>query len=132
MEKKLHPSVEQFKEFVKKNPHLIKEVREGTNTWQDLYEEWLLLGEDDSRWSSSDSVGNNTKSKESEKETSDFIAQLWNGIKKMDTNTIQNHLSSLSEAVGTIQGVLSQFQGNKGRQKTTNQAPPNPFSFRKD
>ena len=49
-EKKLHPSVLQFKEFVKNNPKIIQEVRKGKATWQELYEDWYLLGEDDSRW----------------------------------------------------------------------------------
>lgn len=50
MPKKLHPSVVNFKEFVSNNPKLILEVRKGEATWQELYEDWYLLGEEDSRW----------------------------------------------------------------------------------
>ena len=50
MQKNLHPSVIKFKEFVKNNPALIKEVRNGNSTWQEMYEDWFLLGEEDNRW----------------------------------------------------------------------------------
>ncbi|MET3698114.1 putative coat protein YlbD-like [Bacillus oleivorans] len=134
MEKKLHPSIQQFKEFVNKNPNLVKEVRDGTTTWQELYEEWYLLGEDDSRWDSykSDEVKNSNEKKEF---NSDILSIVWNGVKKMDTEQIQHHLSSLSEAIGAIQGILSQFQANgrnKQKQNQSQNQPSNPFSFRKD
>jgi outer membrane protein assembly factor BamD (BamD/ComL family) len=57
-QKKLHPSVLKFKEFVKNNPKLIQEVRQEKATWQELYEDWYLLGEDDERWKT---VENNKK-----------------------------------------------------------------------
>ncbi|TKJ06257.1 cytoplasmic protein, partial [Bacillus cereus] len=40
----LHPSVQQFKEFVNHHPKMVHEVRSGHKTWQQFYEEWYLLG----------------------------------------------------------------------------------------
>ncbi|OLO40769.1 hypothetical protein BTR23_04660 [Alkalihalophilus pseudofirmus] len=48
--KNLHPSIQQFKMFVKQHPLLIHEVRNGNKTWQDFYEEWTLLGEEHPNW----------------------------------------------------------------------------------
>ena len=40
--------IEEFKEFVRKYPKLKYEVRDGKRTWQSIYEEWTLLGDDGS------------------------------------------------------------------------------------
>ena len=39
----LHPSVQQFKEFVNHHPKMVHEVRSGNKTWQQFYEEWYLV-----------------------------------------------------------------------------------------
>ena len=49
---KLHPNVQKFKNFVKKHPGLVVDVKKGKKTWQDLYEDWYLLGDDDPKWES--------------------------------------------------------------------------------
>ncbi len=133
--KKLHPSVIKFKEFVKNNPKLIQEVRKGKATWQELYEDWYVLGEEDKRW---ETVGSETNS-ESEKSTSakgDWMSNIMGAVKNMDPNQVQHHINNLSQAIGAIQGVLSQFQLNNPNQGANSVKPPegpnNPFSFRKD
>lgn len=50
MGKTLHPKVKEFKEFVRNHPKIVKEVRNGNANWQDLFEDWYLLGEEDSTW----------------------------------------------------------------------------------
>lgn len=37
-------SINDFKQFVKKHPKLIKEVRKEQRSWQDVYENWVLFG----------------------------------------------------------------------------------------
>ncbi|MEH7076028.1 YlbD family protein [Neobacillus drentensis] len=132
-QKKLHPTVVQFKEFVKNNPKLILEVRKGKSTWQELYEEWYLLGEEDSRW---ETIGSdNTEEVESNTETKgDWISNILGMVKKMDPNQLQNHINNLSQALGAVQGVLSQFQGNNtvGGPAKPQEGPKHPFLFRKD
>ncbi|NRD78756.1 hypothetical protein HPT25_15445 [Bacillus sp. BRMEA1] len=133
-EKKLHPSIQKFKEFVKNNPNLIQEVRKGKSTWQELYEDWYLLGEEDQRW---ERLGEETETESSPKQTEskgDFMSNMMGMFKKMDQNQIQSHLNNLSQAIGAIQGLLSQFQGPKSTNGPVNppEGPRNPFSFRKD
>jgi hypothetical protein len=132
-EKKLHPSVLQFKEFVKNNPKIIQEVRKGKSTWQELYEDWYLLGEDDSRWETIGTV-NVSESDSSVESKGDWMSSIVSMVKKMDPNQVQNHINNLSQALGAIQGVITQFQGNNpavGSVKPS-EGPKNPFVFRKD
>ncbi|WNS77053.1 YlbD family protein [Bacillus sp. DTU_2020_1000418_1_SI_GHA_SEK_038] len=130
--KKLHPSILQFKEFVKKNPKIVLEVRTGKKTWQELYEDWYLLGEDDPKW---ENVRSEEQAKSStEEKKSDWMSQILGSIKKMDPNQVQGYIHNLNQALSAVQGVLSQFQGGNQQQKltNTNQPPPNPFKFKKD
>ncbi len=138
--KNLHPSVLQFKEFVKNNPKIIKEVRNGKATWQELYEDWYLLGEEDSRWETigieNNSEGKtNNVAKTNNESKSDWMSNIMGMVKNMDPNQMQHHINNLSEALGAIQGVISQFQGstNAGAAPVQRQeGPKHPFSFRKD
>lgn len=41
---------EEFKNFVKKNPKLIKHVQDGSSSWQKFYEIYDIYGEDREAW----------------------------------------------------------------------------------
>ncbi|SEN30444.1 Putative coat protein [Mesobacillus persicus] len=135
-DKKLHPSVQQFKMFVKENPNLIKEVRNGDVTWQELYEEWYLLGEDDARWDSYREGSHKSKEEKKADETKtsgDWMSKVMNAVKNMDQDQLQGQIGNISQAIAAIQGVLGQFQGNQPPSNSPkNEAPQHPFSFRKD
>lgn len=134
-QKKLHPSVLKFKEFVKNNPKIIQEVRKGNSTWQELYENWYLLGEEDPLW---DSIGAEKKDYQitNEETKPDWMSSFMRMMKKMDGNQVEYHLNNLSQAIGAIQGLIMQFQGNNHQQQPSqtreSQGSNNPFSFRKD
>lgn len=139
--KKLHPSVEKFKSFVKENPSIIKEVRSGKATWQELYEDWYLLGEEDARWKSvgTDTDSNETHQKEEHADATNkqaWMSSVMDTLKNMDQNQLQGYIANLSQALGTIQGVISQFSSDNGATtsstKTSEQKPTGPFSFKKD
>ncbi|PLR84086.1 hypothetical protein CVD25_12790 [Bacillus canaveralius] len=132
VQKKLHPSVEQFKDFVKANPKIIQEVRKGNTTWKELYEDWYLFGEDDSRWDSF-REGKKPVIKESGEKKTDWIAQITSVIKKMDQNQMEEHIQNISQALTAVQGVISQFQRSPQQPGPQQANPPtSPFMFRKD
>ena len=81
-EKKLHPSVLQFKEFVKNNPKIIQEVRNGKSTWQELYEDWYLLGEEDSRWETIGTENDSRTVKASTESKVDWMSNIIGMVKK--------------------------------------------------
>jgi hypothetical protein len=131
MQKNLHPSVIKFKEFVKKNPALIMEVRNGNSTWQELYEDWYLLGEEDDRWGKLGVKPSPRVEKEDKK--GDWISTVLGTVQKMDPDQIQHYINNLSQALGAIQGVISQFQGSSQPKQTNPKIEhKHPFSFRKD
>lgn len=131
---KLHPSVEKFKEFVKQNPQIIKEVRTGNTTWQELYEDWYLLGEEDSKWDSYKE--NKDEAQKPEEKKNDWMGSIMGTLKQMDANQMQGYISNLSQALSAVQGVISQFQGGgqkpSGGSKSSVSKPSSPFTFKKD
>lgn len=132
-QKKLHPSVVKFKEFVKQYPKISSEVKKGTVTWQELYEDWYLLGEDDPRWDQfKDTKEGHEKENSAEEKNSDFVTQIFDYFKTMDVNQVQQYISNASQALGAVQGVLSQFQTPTKPSNRNNPGPSHPFSFRKD
>jgi len=145
----LPPSVEQFKLFVQNNDNLVKEVRAGRTTWQELYEDWTLLGEDHDYWRDSANtntstdvapaeVVNKSVSQEDREDKNDFlnqVNQLFGYFKKLDMNQVQTQIKNLSTALVTVQDVIGQFQSSSkssGSKSGSSDRKSHPFSFRKD
>ncbi|MCQ6275143.1 YlbD family protein [Bacillus sp. V3B] len=129
---KLHPSIEKFKLFVKSNPKILEEARSGRTTLQELYEDWYLLGEDDTRW---DDFRSEKKDEVHTSESkTDWFSNILGTMKKMDPEQMQSYIGHLSQALGAVQGVLTQFQNGAAKNSSNSPHPkPNhPFSFRKD
>lgn len=136
--------VEEFKQFVKRHPDLIKEVRKGNTTWQKLYEEWYLLGEDDPSWrkykreSSKQSANNKTENESDEKTGSELFMQIINYVKKLDMDQVQQHIEQLNTAIESLQQFLTEMNKNQSEKDGMNnmrgrrRGPRNPFAFRKD
>ena len=109
-------SLEKFKEFIRKHPSLVKEVRRGIYTWQEVYEDWYLLGENHDVWKSfrDYTMANEDSEEEIErkKEESATVSSLLDSLKNVDVQSMQKHVSNLSQALGAISGVISQFQSS--------------------
>lgn len=132
-QKKLHPNVVKFKEFVKKYPKISYEVKQGKFTWQELYEDWYLLGEEDSRWDQfKEEKVHHENEVSSDEKTPDFMSQVFDYLKTMDVDQMQKHINHVSQALGAVQGVLSQFQTPNQPSTRNHSGPSHPFSFRKD
>lgn len=85
---------EKFKEFVKKNPSLIKYVQNGSMSWQKFYEMYDMYGEDEKIWneylnSSVSSMG------------------IFDMFKNLDVESIQNGINSVQRVLGLIQEMGS-------------------------
>ncbi|RLL45215.1 hypothetical protein D8M04_10170 [Oceanobacillus piezotolerans] len=138
MEKEnLHPSVVQFKRFVNDHPELLKELRKTGRPWQEYYEKWSLLGEDDPFWdeykaqpSTSNSDKKESADKDSEKRQFELLGQLMKVTENIDMNKVQGQISNLSKTIGTVQELIEQFQSTK---KPKNIGPSrDPFNWFKD
>ena len=130
-------SMEEFKAFLKKHPSLVYEVRRGIYTWQEVYEDWYLLGEKNKLWESFREAGAAiAEEDDSQSLDKEEVASLFDVLKKMDVQSMQKHVANLSQALGTISGVISQFQGSP-TEKADEKAPAarkqsNPFALRRD
>jgi hypothetical protein len=133
----LHPSVENFKLFVQKNPRIVQEVRQGRKSWQELYEDWSIFGEEHQTWreiNALEPIVKTTAEQVKSENKNDFMNQVLGYFKKLDMDQVQSQMNNLSSALTTVQGVIGQFtNANKGNSsKTTSTERPHPFSFRKD
>lgn len=103
----------EFKEFVKKNPKLIKYVKNDEMTWQKFYEMYELYGEDNEAWK--DYLNNDS---EEQKEiakgatTALGLSEFVNWMKNINLDSVQ-------EGIGNIQRVLGVFQDFSKKDNTT-------------
>lgn len=124
-----------FKAFVNQYPKMREEVRMGTVTWQELFEDWYLLGEADKRWDVFKAgPGNlNTNQALDDEKKSDWMTTVFGYLKTMDMDQIQQHINHVSQALGAVQGVISQFQTpSQPNKRNQSGQSSHPFSFRKD
>ena len=106
---------EEFKEFVRKNPKLLKPVRTGETTWQKLYEIYDLYGEEETAWKD--------YLTEEVKEEPVRVAATGLGLAEMIHVFKNIDLDSLQEGIGNVQRVLGVIQdfGKKDQSSETKQ-----------
>lgn len=130
--------LEAFREFISRHSSLRKEVLSGKKTWQNIYEDWVILGEENEIWNSyrngnintntnnySNSHNNNTNNIDPNKTTlndlknmkledllsGDNLKNIWGYIKKINPD-------NLSKTLNTVQKVL-QITQSFGRSPTS-------------
>ncbi|MBR2998015.1 MAG: hypothetical protein IKF37_02925 [Bacilli bacterium] len=93
---------EEFKEFVKKNPILLKYVKSGNMTWQKFYEMYDMYGEDEKIW------------KDYFSDTTSSVASLglFDFIKSLDFESIQNGVNSMQRVLSLLQDMSKKSTNN--------------------
>ena len=92
---------EEFKKFVKENPKLIKYVRDGKKTWQNIYEIFNLYGSDQKAW----------KEYLGEETTTGLDILSW--LKGIDIDSIQSGIESLQRVLGVVEDFTSKDNQKK-------------------
>ena len=98
--------IDNCKLFVKNNPNLITYVKNNTMSWQKFYELYDLYGEDNSVWNeylNKDTTVNSTKT---ESKKSSKFSDILDMAKNLDTNKLQDGISSVQKAIGLIGDIL--------------------------
>lgn len=130
-EQKLDPTVLAFKTFINNHPKLITEIRKNGRSWQEYYEKWLLLGEDDSFW---DTYKESDVDSESKSESGGKKAELFSQIVKLtnqiDFDRVQNQVSQLNETLSTVQELINQYK--KSKNPTPKERPNHLFHLFRD
>lgn len=91
---------EEFKEFIRRNPNLIRYVNNGEMTWQKFYEMYDLYGESDDAWR--EYKNEERKSNVAVTSFTDFLAWL----KTIDLDSVQEGINNVGKVINVI-GDLS-------------------------
>ena len=84
---------DEFKDFVRSNPSLIKYVRDGKKSWQDFYELYSLYGSDNSIWNEYIGAASSV--------------DLFSWLKSIDVDGIQSGISSIQRVLGVFQDFVN-------------------------
>lgn len=97
--------LELFKEFVKKNPSLLKHVNDKSMTWQSFFELYDLYGETDSVWDQYITRSEEINVANAAIPAGLGIADIFNWFKGMDLDAMQEGLNSVSRVLGVLQDL---------------------------
>lgn len=95
----------EFREFVALHPLLRDEVKSGKRTWQNVYEDWVIYGDNNTIW-------NNYKKQE--EKASPTLGDMFNMekiknvvgmVKKIDTNQINKTLNNVQKIIQIVQSI---------------------------
>ena len=77
-------NMDRFKEYIKKNPNLKNEVIAKKKTWQELYEEFILIGDEP---------------KAIESDTTQMLKNVIGYVKKIDPDQITKTVTSIQKVI---------------------------------
>jgi hypothetical protein len=109
-------SKENFKEFVKKNPNLVKYVNSNDMTWQKFYEMYDMYGEENDVWKTY--MIDNREVSSGKKQSTDFM----NYFKNINVDSVQESINSIQRVLGVL-GDL----GVKSSTSTSSTYEPKPI-----
>jgi hypothetical protein len=117
--------IESFKEFVHKHPELIKEVKKNKRPWKEVYQDWVVLGEEHESWNQYAKEKNTNRagrSKAKKVRTELTVGDIIAGLSKLQINDVQKYLSQFGSLMDAVQELLKQFNNQSDR---PNQLPEN-------
>ena len=107
--------IDNFKEFVRNNNHLISYIKNNNKSWQEVYEIYDLYGEDEGAWNKflNDERG---KSNTNTGNKSNYIDDIVRMAKSVDMDKVQEGISSLQKTLGLFGDLIGNKENtsNKG------------------
>ncbi|MGP4072537.1 spore coat protein YlbD [Piscibacillus sp. B03] len=113
----LPEEVREFKKFVESRHGLVKDVRRGKYSWQELYDRWRENGEQDPLWDEYERI---ESINESSSPLTGKFSNLIDMVSKVDFDQFEKQVNNLSKTIDQVQGFLSK-QGHKKSYKQYNQ-----------
>ena len=108
--------LDEFKDFVKKHPLLKQKVLSGEKTWQQLYEDYVILG--------STAFEEEVETKQEKKNTTtnvnteDLIKTVVGYVKKIDPDQITKTVTSIQKVLELIGGFTGGAQASSLAKKS--------------
>lgn len=93
--------MDEFKEFVKKNPKLLKYVKSGESSWQKFYEIYDMYGEEENAWKDYLGVAAATTAAAS----SIGLLDVMNWFKGINLDNVQSGINNLQRVLGVVQDL---------------------------
>lgn len=111
--------MEEFREFVGRHPKVRDDVRSGKRTWQNIYEEWYLYGENDPQWQQYRDDNQNDQTSTNQNSTAQNQTQgtqsLNDSIKNILSYVQKINPDSLNRTLNTVQKVVQIAQSFGGK-----------------
>ena len=92
--------IDSFKEFVRNINYLINYTKNGSKTWQDLYEMYDLYGEDSDAWNKYLNEDTRNTTQPTSSKTSNYIEEIVRMAKNIDMDKVQEGITSLQKTLG--------------------------------
>lgn len=109
--------LDEFKKFVKAHPLLKNEVQSKRKTWQELYEDFVILGES----AFDEAEVKVSKTKETKKEassTEDMIKTIIGYVKKIDPDQVTKTVTSIQKVLELLGGLSGGTAGALAKKST--------------
>ncbi len=109
--------LDEFKKFVKAHPLLKNEVQSKRKTWQELYEDFVILGES----AFDEEEVKVSKAKETKKEassTEDMIKTIIGYVKKIDPDQVTKTVTSIQKVLELLGGLSGGTAGALAKKST--------------
>lgn len=98
--------LDDFKQFVRKNSHLINYVNRNETTWQKLYEIWDLYGENNDVW-------NTYKSNQTANASTEFgLKDIVDSLRRINMDAVVKGLNGVQNLISIIQDTISSNKNN--------------------
>ena len=90
--------LEEFKSFIKRHPLLKADVQSGKKTWQELYEDFVILGEE-SFVEDKEEVKETKKDDKTTINAENLINSVMGYVKKIDPDSITKTVTSIQKVI---------------------------------
>lgn len=111
--------LDEFKEFVKRHPLLKGMVSSKQKTWQELYEDYCILGEDAFQEPETKEETKEEKKETKSGSTEDIIKQLFGYVKKIDPDQVTKTVTSIQKVLELFGGLGGAASGSALAKKST-------------
>ena len=113
--------IEEFKKYIKENPNLKIKVDKRETTWQELFEEWTIIGKVDTGGESVKETVKTTSNIPVTKEMAqlgDMIKTCVNYVKKINPDSISKTVTNIQKLMALVAGIgaantVKAAKGNK-------------------